>query len=178
MSLSEVEFAFFFPLFFLIYWLLPRRAWAQNALIALGSLLFYATWSLKLLPLFLVSTAIDFGVLRGFARTAAPEAEGEEDPARAAQRTSRRRALFFVGLANNVLALLWFKYVGFFADSLNHLLGALGLGASLPVLRLALPLGISFYTMARVGVLIDAYYERIAPPKSPLVWLCFVSFFQ
>ena len=58
MSLSEVELAYFLPLLLVVYWLLPRRAAVQNAAIVVASLFFYATWSLKLLPLFVVSTAV------------------------------------------------------------------------------------------------------------------------
>ncbi len=175
MSLSEVELAFFFPLFLALYWLLPRRAAWQNVALAAGSLFFYATWSVKLLPLFLIGTAVDFFVLRGFARVAVPADDAPEEAKRRA--ASRRRALLALGLVNNLAALVWFKYVGFLADSLNHVLAAVGVGTSLPVLRLILPLGISFYTMARIGVLLDTYYERIEPVRSPLTWLTFVSFF-
>jgi alginate O-acetyltransferase complex protein AlgI len=174
-SLSEVEFAFFFPVVFLLYWLMPRRAAAQNAVLLAASLLFYASWNLKLLPLFIGSTLLDFVVLRGLAGAPLPaDDSGEEAPKPV---LARRRALLALGLVNNLAALLWFKYVGFFADSLNQLLGVFGLGAPLPVLRIALPLGISFYTMARVGVLIDTYYGRLPPVRSLLVWSTFTAFF-
>ncbi|HEU4404669.1 MAG TPA: MBOAT family O-acyltransferase [Polyangiaceae bacterium] len=175
MSLSEVEFAFFFPPLLLLYWLLPRRAALQNALLVAASLFFYATWSIKLLPLFVASTLVDFAVLRGFARTPAPADEAPEAERQAA--LGRRRLLLAAGLVNNLGALLWFKYVGFFANSLNEALALFGLGPSLPVWRFALPLGISFYTMSRVGVLVDTYHGRIAPVRSLLVWVAFVAFF-
>jgi alginate O-acetyltransferase complex protein AlgI len=174
-SLSEVEFAFFFPLLLLLYWGVPRRAPVQNAVLLAASLLFYATWNLSLLPLFLGSTLLDFAVLRGFAATPIPPEEARD--AERARATRRRGALLALGLASNLGALFWFKYVGFFADSLNHLLGLFGLGAPLPILRVALPLGVSFYTMGRIGVLIDTYYDRIPPVRSLLVWSTFVSFF-
>lgn len=175
MSLSEVEFAFFLPAVLALYWLLPRRAWLQNALVVAASLFFYATWSLKLLPLFVASTLVDYAVLRGFARAPAP---ADDAPAGAAATAlGRRRMLLTAGLVNNLGALLWFKYVGFFANSLNEAFGLFGLGPSLPVLRFALPLGISFYTMSRVGVLLDTYHGRLAPVRSLHVWAAFVSFF-
>ncbi len=175
MSLSEVEFAFFFPLFLLVHWLLPRRASLQNAALLLASLVFYASWNVRLLPLLLASTAIDWAVLRGFARTPLPTDDAPE--AERARALGRRRRLLALGVAQNLAALIWFKYVGFFADSFNTLFGAIGLGASLPVLRIVLPLGISFYTMSRIGVLLDTYYGRLEPVKSPLVWFTFTSFF-
>ena len=170
MSLSEVELAYFFPLFLAIYWLVPRRAAAQNAVLVAGGLFFYATWSARLLPLFLASSLADYAILRGFARTPLlPDDAPEADRERAAR---RRRLLLGLGLLHNLGALFWFKYAGFFADAVNQ-----ATGAHLTVLRLALPLGLSFYTMGRVGVLIDTYYDRLPPVRSLLVWLSFVSFF-
>lgn len=170
MSLSEVEFAYFFPLFLLVYWLLPRKAAAQNTALVLGGLFFYATWSLKLLPLFVASTLIDYALLRGFAKTPIPdESAPEADRARS---LSRRKWLLFVGVFHNLGALVYFKYTGFFTSALND-----ALGTHLHVLKIALPLGLSFYTMGRIGVLVDTYYDRIQPVRSLLVWASFVSFF-
>lgn len=175
MSLSEVELAFFLPVFLAIHWLLPRRASVQNLALLAGSLFFYATWSIRLLPLFVLSTALDYAVLRGFAGTPLPpEGAAEAERARAQK---KRRFYLAIGLVSNLGALVYFKYAGFLADSLNHLLSAIGVGSSLPVLRIALPLGISFYTMSRIGVLLDTYYERIEPVRSPLVWFTFTAFF-
>jgi len=174
-SLSEIEFVFFFPLLLILYWLVPRRAALQNVLLLLASVFFYATWNLRLLPLLAASTLIDWAVIRGFAR--APAATDDADATTKTRVARRRRALLAIGLLNNLAALIWFKYVGFFAASLNELLGVVGIGAALPVLRVALPLGISFYTMGRTGVLLDTYYERIQPVRSLLVWSTFVAFF-
>src|SRR5262249_42764196 len=153
-----------------LYWLLPRRATVQNVVLVAASLFFYATWSLRLLPLFIVSTLIDYAVLRGFARTQPPADEAPH--AERAAASHRGGPLLAVGLVNNRAAVIFFKYVGFAADSLNH-----ALGTHIYVLKLALPLGISFYTMGRMGVLLDTYYDRITPVRSLLVWFSFVSFF-
>ncbi|MBK8256288.1 MAG: MBOAT family protein [Polyangiaceae bacterium] len=170
MSLSEVEFAYFFPAFFLLYWVLPRRAAVQNWALCAGSLFFYATWNLKLVPLFVASTLVDFAILRGFEKFAAPQ-DGSPLPTDE-RNQKRRRALLTLGIVHNLTALAAFKYAGFFADSFNQ-----AFGTSLPVLRLALPVGLSFYTMGRIGVLIDTYYERLTPVRSLGVWFSFVSFF-
>lgn len=164
MSLSEVELFFFFPVVFAVYWLLPRRAVVQNVVLTTASLFFYATWNAKLLPLFLLSTLVDFAVLRAFARTPAAADDAPEDER--AKRTATRRRWLILSLVSNLVVLAGFKYVGAF----NKLL-ALGLPP------IALPLGISFYTMSRLGVVIDTYYDRIPPVRSLLVWVTFTSFF-
>lgn len=175
MTLSEVELAFFLPLLLALYWALPRRAWLQNVVLCLASLFFYATWSLRLLPLFVVSSVVDYLVLRGFARWPAAKDDASEEDKR--KRRDQRFNLLTVGVGQNLGTLIYFKYAGFFADSLNHLLEGIGLHGSLPVLHVALPIGLSFYTMSRIGVLIDTYYERLEPVRSPLVWLTYVTFF-
>jgi alginate O-acetyltransferase complex protein AlgI len=173
MSLSEVEFFYFLPLAFLGYWLLPRSAAWQNCFLLLASYVFYASWNPRLLLLLIASTAVDYAVTAYLDRfpPMADEAEG------AARRALGRRLALALSLAFNLGALGYFKYAGFFAASFNQLLEALGLPHSLPILSLVLPLGISFYTLQKLGYVIDVFYGRIAPCRSPLVFATFVAFF-
>ncbi len=162
MSLIGVEMVFFLPLVFLVHWILPRHPVMQNSWLLLASLVFYASWGPKFLPLFLLSAAVDWAV--GLALgTAAHD--------------GRRRALLATSLIWNLGTLAFFKYEGFFAESVNAALGAIGVPSSLPVLRIALPLGISYVTLQKLAYVIDVYYRRIPPCKSPLTFATFVSFF-
>ena len=165
MSFVDVEFVFFLPVLSALYWLLPRsRVWQNGVLVAAGWV-FYFTWNWKLLPLLLTGSLLDYVVARYLGR-------GE------AQAPRRARLLALgVSLSWNLGALAWFKYVGFFAESFNHLMGAVGLAASLPVLHIVLPLGISFYTLQRIGYVIDVYYGRIGACRSLLDFLVFTCFF-
>jgi alginate O-acetyltransferase complex protein AlgI len=158
MMFSNIEFAYFLPPVFIAYWLLPRRAGAQNALLLLASYVFYASWNLKLLPLFWLSTAVDYfvGVV----------IEGSRE------RPRRKRVALAVSLVYNLGQLCVFKYLGFFAESLSALTHI-----QLPVLQLALPLGISFYTFQKLGYVIDVYYGRRAACTSWLDFATFVAFF-
>ena len=173
MSLTEVEFCYFLPLAFLAYWMLPRRTVWQNSFLLLASYLFYASWNPRLLLLLLAATAVDYAVTTYLDRHPAPEggATGE------AQRALRRRLALTISMAFNLGALGYFKFAGFFAESFNQLMTALGLPAALPILSLVLPLGISFYTLQKLGYVIDVYYGRIAACRSPLTFATFVAFF-
>jgi D-alanyl-lipoteichoic acid acyltransferase DltB (MBOAT superfamily) len=174
-SFSNVEFAFFFPVVFLVYWLLPRRIGWQNAFLLAVSYLFYATWNPRLLPLILLATAVDYwAALRIDANRPAPGA-GDTAEARAGRR--RMRGALAVSLVYNVGQLAFFKYFGFFAESLNGLLGAMGLPSSLPVLRLVLPVGISFYTLQKMAYVLDVYNGAQQPCRSKLTFATFVAFF-
>ncbi len=161
MSLSGVEMLFFLPVVFVLYWILPRRAALQNALLLAASLVFYASWGPRLVPLFVGAAAVDFFVGRAL---------GSET------RAARRRLYLGVSIAVNLALLGFFKYAGFFAASLNDLLAAMGVPTSLPVLRLALPLGISYVTLLKLAYVIDVYYRRIEPARSPLTFGTFVAF--
>jgi alginate O-acetyltransferase complex protein AlgI len=170
MMLSEVEFAFFFPAVVLLHWLLPRKAAWQNAFLLLASYLFYLTWNGKLLPLLLAATLVDYAVGRYLG------AHPPVDDLPPAAVRGRRLALF-ASLGFNLGTLAFFKYAGFFAESFNALLTSAGLPSSLPVLRLLLPLGLSYYTLQKLGYVIDVYYGRQQPCRSLLTFALFTAFF-
>ncbi len=163
MSFSSIGYAFFFPLVLLLHWALPRRASWQNAFLLAASWLFYFTWNPKLLPLLLVTTAVDYAL--------AVDIERHRESPR------RMRVALGLSLAFNLGTLGYFKYAGFFAASLDALLQRAGMSPSLPVLHLALPLGISFFTFQKIGYVLDVYDGRIAACRSPLRFATFVAFF-
>jgi alginate O-acetyltransferase complex protein AlgI len=161
MSLASVGFAIFLPIVFALYWLLPRRAAVQNTVLLLASAVFYATWNVRLLPLLAAAILIDWALSHALA----------------ARHGWARKGLLALGIALDLAVLALFKYEGFFADSLNALLTACGLPESLPVLQLALPLGISYTTLVRIGYMLDVYYGRREPEPSLLRFALFVGFF-
>jgi alginate O-acetyltransferase complex protein AlgI len=167
-TVTEAAFAFFLAAVLVVHWVLPRRPTAQNALLLAASYLFYATWDRRLLTLLIASTAVDFAVGLYLGR-------GAEAPSRPS--TSARRIALAASLACNLGALLYFKYTGFLAESLNALLAVAHLAPSVPVLRLVLPLGISFYTLQKLGYIFDVYYGRQDACRSPLTFATFVAFF-
>ena len=179
MSFVGIEFAFFLPALILAYWALPRRAAWQNGFLLAISYAFYASWSIRFVPLLLACTAVDYwaalSIERGRLRRAAGEAAGDAAAVQAGERLARFALGTSVAAGLGVLA--WFKYVGFFADSLNTMLGTVGLDASVPVLRLLLPLGVSFFTLQKLGYVLDVYHGRIEPERSPLRFALFVAYF-
>jgi alginate O-acetyltransferase complex protein AlgI len=164
-NFTEVEAAFFLPAALLIHWLLPRRAVVQNLFLLLCSCVFYAAWDWRWLPLLWAGAAIDFTVARYM------ESNRGED------RLLRRRAALGVSLAWNLGALAYFKYANFFIGSAADLLRLFGLAPSWPVLRLILPLGLSFYTLQRIGYVADVYLGRDTACRSPLQFALFSGYF-
>lgn len=125
----------------------PAAAW-----LLLASLFFYAYWNIAHLPLLIGSVSVNFLLGEWLAR-------------------ARSRALLALGVVFNLGLLGYFKYAGFFADSLAHLFGA-----GSPALAIVLPLAISFFTFQQITYLVDIYLGR-APAPNFVSYALFVSFF-
>jgi D-alanyl-lipoteichoic acid acyltransferase DltB (MBOAT superfamily) len=141
-----------------VYWLLPRP-W-QNALVLAASYVFYGYVHLWYLIPLVCATALDFAC--GVGMTALPR---------------RRKLLLLLSVGTNLALLGTFKYHGFFVENAAALARAVGLPASQPVLALALPVGISFYTFQSLGYILDVYRGRIEARRNLLDYALFVSFF-
>ncbi len=163
MSFTNVEFLFFLPVIFLVYWLGPRLRLYQNVILLAGSYLFFGSWHWHLLMLIIAGTWLDYFISHQF-------------HAKSVSGKSRKR-LLAVSLLFSLGSLCFFKYVGFFATAANDALGSIGIDNALPVLKLLLPLGISYWTLQRVGYVLDTYWKRIEPAKSLLDFSLFVCFF-
>jgi alginate O-acetyltransferase complex protein AlgI len=154
------EFLIFLSLVLGAYWLIPHRA--QNVLLGVASYIFYGWWDWRFLFLLTFAAGVDFVVALQLAQT------------RDAQ---RRRWLLGASLAINLGTLAFFKYSNFFIDSAYTSLHALGFQGQAPVLQVILPVGISFYTFQALSYSIDVYRGRMEAVRSPLDYLCFISFF-
>ncbi|MDA7510139.1 MBOAT family protein [Verrucomicrobia bacterium] len=84
---------------------------------------------------------------------------------------ARRKRLFLVSLFSNVGLLGFFKYADFFVFNVNAVTGI-----GIPLLHLALPLAISFFTLQQIAYQIDVY-EDLVEEQSFLNYALFVCFF-
>ena len=160
MFFNSVEFLIFLPVVLGVYYILSRRA--QNAWLVLASYFFYGWWDWRFCGLLALSTVIDF--------TCALRINTSSD-------SRVRRRWLLLSLCANLGILGFFKYFNFFVDSAAALLSAVGLQPHLPVLRVLLPVGISFYTFQTMSYTIDVYRRQLAPTRSFLDFALFVSFF-
>jgi alginate O-acetyltransferase complex protein AlgI len=148
----------FLPLFFALYWFLPKR----RQILLGGSMVFYA-WSE---PIFiwvvLLSACMDY-VLGKFISTLEPG-------------HGRRKWLVGVGVAGNLAMLVYAKYTAFAVVNLNALLGHLG-GPLLAVPKIALPLGVSFIVFEKITYLVDLYRHKAKPAHSLFDYLNYVFLF-
>jgi len=157
---SPAYFVFLIPVV-LAYWRLNRRH--QNIFLLLASYFFYGWWDWRFLALMIGSTTVDFLI----AQKIAP---GLLD--------ANRKKWFIFSLVLNFSILGTFKYFNFFADSFSATLSAIGIhDIPLPLIRIILPPGISFYTFQEVAYIVDVYKGRLEPAKSFVEYGLFVSLF-
>src|SRR5258707_5492031 len=125
----------------LLYWRLHHRA--QNIFLLLASYFFYGWWDWRFLALMIGSTTVDFLVAQKIA------------PGRSAP---DRKKWFIFSLILNFTILGIFKYFDFFAGSFVGALAKLGVhDLPLPLIRIILHPGISFYIFQAAAHIVDVY---------------------
>ena len=163
MFFNSLHFAIFLPLVFLLYWYIGRSSKKmQNIILILASYYFYSCWDWRFLFLLVFSTFLDY-----FTALKVEQSEKE----------STRKIWFWVSVSINLGFLGIFKYYDFFAVSMANLLNSLGFQANPLLLKLVLPVGISFYTFHGLSYLIDIYLKRIKSERNFIDYSLFVSYF-
>ena len=164
MLFNSIEFLIFLPIVFCIYWLLNgnnRRS--QNILLVIASYFFYGWWDWRFLSLIAFSSVVDYSVGIGLGET---------------NNISKRRLLLLTSLSVNIGLLGLLKYFNFFAESFCKAFTFCGAPITDPLLvKLMLPVGISFYTFQTLSYSIDTYRRKLQPTKDIVAFLAFVSFF-
>ena len=152
---SPTFLAIFLPLALGVYYLSPRRV--KNLTLFLLSLVFYGWGEPVFVTLMLFSTAVDYihGILVDKYRG-----------------TRRAKLALLSSVVINLTLLGVFKYSGFLVTSLNGLTGL-----SIPVPRLRLPIGISFYTFQTMSYTIDVYRGQAPVQRDPVAFGAYVSLF-
>jgi len=160
---SHIFIFLFLPLVLLGYYCLPAgRLKLRNALILVASLVFYAWLNPWFPALMLAVTGVNYF------------ASGFMSRKQAAQ--SQRVALLTAAIILNLSVLGFFKYFVFIQNNLNHIVTVFGAQA-FPVLKVVLPVGVSFYTFKVISYLVDVYRRRSEHARSLIDFASYVSFF-
>ncbi len=156
MLFSSIPFLYYFlPAVLMVYFLVPRKL--KNAVLLLASLFFYGWGEPKYLILMAFSIALFYGC--GLAMGKARERKW-------------KKFWLTVSVVISVSLLGIFKYADFFIGSFNAVTGL-----SIPLLRLALPIGISFYTFQCLSYTIDVYRGTVPVQKNPISFGAYVALF-
>lgn len=157
MLFSSIEFLYYFlPVVLILYFLAPGRY--KNLVLLLSSIVFYFYGEQLLVLLMLLSSVVDYCCALVIDR----------------YRSHRiwPKAALGVSLCFNLGMLGYFKYSDFFLSNINHILGT-----SIPLLRVALPIGISFYTFQTMSYTIDVYRGNAKVQKNLLNFSAYVTLF-
>ena len=153
MLFSSIPFLFYYlPIVLIAYFLMPKAG--RNGLLLAASLLFYA-WGEPRYVVLMVATILAF---YGFGL--------------AIQYTRLKKLWLTLSVVTGLAALAVFKYADFAVENFNALTGL-----SVPALKLALPIGISFYTFQCISYAVDVYRGDAKAQKNVIHFGAYVSLF-
>jgi D-alanyl-lipoteichoic acid acyltransferase DltB (MBOAT superfamily) len=156
-----IQFAVFFVVVFTVSWLLMPKPGVWKPFILAASYVFYGYTDARFIALLFGSTVFNQVMAELLFRARGP---------------GSRKVLTVVAVAGNLGALGWFKYYNFFLDSVTEVFGKVGLTPPLPLLQVALPVGISFFTFQALSYVLDVQRGAIEPAK-PIDFAVYLAFF-
>ena len=167
MLFNSIQFAIFLPIVFLLYWFVFDRFISkskhqlrlQNAFVLVASYVFYGWWDWRFLLLIAFTSFCSWGsgLLIGKAET-----------------KGKAKTWMWLNIVLNLGILALFKYYDFFVTEFAQLFHISTDGL---LLKVILPVGISFYTFQALSYSIDVYQGKIAPTKDIVAFFAFISFF-
>ena len=155
MLFNSFSYAFFLPIVFVIYWILPQRY--QWILILLSSYYFYMCWNPKYAVLIAFTTLVSYicGILL--------------------ERSNRKwvkQSIMITTVLACLGVLFIFKYYGFAVNAISHFFPI-----APRTINWLLPVGISFYTFQTLSYVVDVYRGDCRAEKNICVYAAFISFF-
>ena len=162
MLFPTLDFGLFFLIVFAIAWGVRGSPTGRKSVLIVASYIFYGYWDWR------------FCFLLGFSSLANYTAGLWIDRLGDAR---QRKLVLIVAVVINLGLLAYFKYTGFFIESLNDAAYSLGLERELPFLEIILPVGISFFTFQGISYVADVYRRVIPASRSVLNVLLYISFF-
>lgn len=161
MLFNSIEFAVFLPIVFLLYWFVfNRNLKLQNLFVVVASYVFYGWWDWRFLLLIAFTSFCSWGSGLLIDRY-------RSEP-------SKAKAISALNIVLNLLILGVFKYYDFFVTSFAQ---AFHFSTNGLLLKVILPVGISFYTFQALSYSIDVYRGKLKPTHDVVQFFAFVSFF-
>jgi alginate O-acetyltransferase complex protein AlgI len=154
------EFAAFLVAIYVLHWSC-RDVSTRKYLLTIASYVFYAVWNWRFCFLMLFVTINAFVIGRMLTHIT----------------RQQQKRLLAVSIGVDLAVLGLFKYYDFFVLNVVAALGDLGIAASLPVMQIILPVGISFYTFHAISYVVDVYRGKVEPEPSFLNIALYISFF-
>ena len=175
---SHIFFFYFLPLVLAVYYVLPMRG--KHVSLTLFSYVFYGWGNPWFVTLMLFQTVVDYTagmVIAG--QWGRPSNSPVELLPMRGPRSRTQKAALALALISNLVLLGFFKYFNFGVETYNSLASSMGLDAARwdTVLRVTLPLGISFFTFQSMSYAIDVYRGDAKAIRSILDYMCYIAMF-
>lgn len=159
MNFTSFEFLSFFSIVVFLTLVLPSRY--KWMLWLAASFYFYGSLNVYFLLLLVGSTLVDYFLCLKMR-------QGERGPI---------KGYMIAGLLNNIITLFVFKYLYFFTKSANSLLGEFSVDFQFPLVKIILPIGVSYFTFKKISYIVDVYREKLKPEKHLGKFMLYTSFF-
>ena len=173
MLFSSITFLYYFlPAVLVIYYLTPAKV--KNLILFLASFVFYLWGEPKYSVLLLFSVTAGYIGGRCIEYQRQKKCVCAADPADRSGKYKGRHDRLVVGIftAMTLGLLVFFKYMDFLADSVNRILGT-----HVPMVQIALPVGISFYTFQIISYYVDVYRGEVAAEHNFVDFAAYVTMF-
>lgn len=158
MIFSSILFLLYFlPVFILVYSILPKQV--KNWFILLASIVFYAWGAPEFVFILIASTIANFYIIK-----------------RLHSSIDKKQVLLTISVVFNLALLGYFKYANFFIDNVNAALTLSGFSA-ISWTKVALPIGISFYTFQTISYSIDVFRGQCEPLKKLRDYMVYIMCF-
>ncbi len=159
MQFNSLHFVFFFPIVFLCYFSLPKK-WRASFLL-LSSVYFYAVFIPSYLLILFGLIFCDYWLVQLIEKN----------------ERAKRKFFFVLSLCANLGTLFFFKYFNFFGENLSAIADFFGWNYSISLLKIALPLGLSFHIFQNISYVIEVYKRKFKAEKNFITYALYVMFF-
>ena len=152
MLFSSISFLYYFlPILLMIYYVTPKKY--RNYILLGFSLLFYFLSEPKYIVVLLLSCFINYCLSKLIEK-------------------EFNKFYLIIACIYNVGQLMYFKYTDFFIQSINDIFHL-----NIALLRIIMPIGISFFTFQALGYVIDVYRKRHASARNIFEFMTYISLF-
>lgn len=159
MQFNSIEFLIFFAVLFFLFFAFSKNS-CRKIIILCANIYFYSCWDFRFLALILAQTISEFFLGRASLYTIDNRV---------------RKFILIFSITMNIVILIYFKYLNWFIESLTNFIEPNIPNTSF--IKIALPLGISFYTFRILSYSIDIYKKNINSEYTLLDFAIYVSFF-
>ncbi len=186
MLFNSIQFAIFLPIVFMLYWFvfdrfISKSKWQlrlQNAFVVVASYVFYGWWDWRFLLLIAFTSFCSWGSGMLMQRVDSQQFDlklmGVGNSLEINKLQKHKKLIATANIVLNLLILAVFKYYDFFVTEFAQLFHISTEGL---LLKVILPVGISFYTFQALSYSIDVYRGKIEPTKDIVAFFAFISFF-